>query len=93
MEKGVKLSGVKGVKYMYHDPCHSPMKLQDPLKTVNELIQLEDSKAIPKNDRCCGESGTLAVTRLISLLKFVSVSKSRWKRAQMIYAKVTLRAM
>jgi FAD/FMN-containing dehydrogenase/Fe-S oxidoreductase len=62
-EKGVKLSGVAGVKYMYHDPCHSPMKLQDPLKTVNELIQLEDGKAILKNDRCCGESGTLAVTR------------------------------
>ena len=63
LEKGVKLSGVTGVKYMYHDPCHSPMKLQDPLKTVNELIQLEDGKAIQKNDRCCGESGTLAVTR------------------------------
>ena len=62
-EKGVKLSGVTGVKYMYHDPCHSPMKLQDPLKTVNALIQLEDGKAIAKNDRCCGESGTLAVTR------------------------------
>jgi Fe-S oxidoreductase len=63
MEKGIKLSGVTGVKYMYHDPCHSPMKLQDPLKTVNELIQLEDGKAIAKNDRCCGEAGTLAVTR------------------------------
>jgi Fe-S oxidoreductase len=48
---------------MYHDPCHSPMKLQDPLKTVNELIQLEDGKSITKNDRCCGEAGTLAVTR------------------------------
>jgi FAD/FMN-containing dehydrogenase/Fe-S oxidoreductase len=63
LEKGVKLSGVTGVKYMYHDPCHSPMKLQDPLKTVNELIQQENGKAIPKNDRCCGESGTLAITR------------------------------
>ena len=63
LEKGVKLSNVTGVKYMYHDPCHSPMKLQDPLKTVNELIQLEDGTAIQKNDRCCGESGTLAVTR------------------------------
>ena len=63
LEKGVKLSNVTGVKYMYHDPCHSPMKLQDPLKTVNDLIQLEDGKAIQKNDRCCGESGTLAVTR------------------------------
>ena len=63
LEKGVKLSNVTGVRYMYHDPCHSPMKLQDPLKTVNELIQSEDGKAIQKNDRCCGESGTLAVTR------------------------------
>jgi len=63
LEKGVKLSNVTGVKYMYHDPCHSPMKLQDPMRTVNELIQMEDGKAIKKNDRCCGESGTLAVTR------------------------------
>lgn len=63
LEKGVKLEGVTGVRYMYHDPCHSPMKLQDPLKTVNELIQTEDKQAILKNDRCCGEAGTLAVTR------------------------------
>ena len=63
LEKGVKLSDVSGVKYMYHDPCHSPMKLQDPMKTVNELIGMADGKAIKKNDRCCGESGTLAVTR------------------------------
>jgi Fe-S oxidoreductase len=48
---------------MYHDPCHTPMKLQDPLKTVNQLITLNDGTAIEKNDRCCGESGTLAVTR------------------------------
>ena len=52
-----------GVKYMYHDPCHSPMKLQDPLKTVNGLLAMADGTAIAKNDRCCGESGTLAVTR------------------------------
>ena len=63
LEKGIKLEGVNGVRYMYHDPCHTPMKLQDPLKTVNELIQTQDGTAITKNDRCCGESGTLAVTR------------------------------
>ena len=63
MEKGVKLEGVQGVRYMYHDPCHTPMKLQDPLKTVNALVQTADATAITKNDRCCGESGTLAVTR------------------------------
>ncbi len=63
MEKGVKLEGVSGVRYMYHDPCHTPMKLQDSIKTVNALITTADDQKIEKNDRCCGESGTFAVTR------------------------------
>ncbi|HWU98974.1 MAG TPA: FAD/FMN-binding oxidoreductase [Oxalicibacterium sp.] len=63
MEKGVRLEGVSGVRYMYHDPCHTPMKLQDPLKTVNTLITTVDAQKIEKNDRCCGESGTFAVAR------------------------------
>ena len=64
MEKNVKLEGVTGTRYMYHDPCHTPMKLQDPLKTVNALITGSNGDIkIEKNDRCCGESGTLAVTR------------------------------
>ncbi len=63
LEKGLKLEGVNGVRYMYHDPCHSPMKQQDPLKTVNALISASGQQKIEKNDRCCGESGTLAVSR------------------------------
>jgi Fe-S oxidoreductase len=63
LEKGVRLEGVTGTRYMYHDPCHTPMKLQDPVKTVNALVQTIDAVKIEKNDRCCGESGTLAVTR------------------------------
>ncbi|MFZ6725323.1 DUF3683 domain-containing protein [Undibacterium sp. MH2W] len=64
MEKNVKLEGVTGTRYMYHDPCHTPMKLQDPLKTVNALITGSNGDVkIEKNERCCGESGTLAVTR------------------------------
>jgi FAD/FMN-containing dehydrogenase/Fe-S oxidoreductase len=63
LEKGVKLDGVAGVRYMYHDPCHSPMKQQDPLKTVNTLISTADKVAIAKNERCCGESGTFAISR------------------------------
>ena len=27
-----------GVRYMYHDPCHTPMKLQEPMKTVKALV-------------------------------------------------------
>ena len=59
LEKGIKLEGVQGTRYMYHDPCHTPMKLQDPMKTVRSLV---GDSAI-KTERCCGESGTLAVTR------------------------------
>jgi len=59
LEKGVQLNGVAGVRYMYHDPCHSPMKTYQPLTVVNELMGV----AVARNERCCGESGTLAMTR------------------------------
>jgi Fe-S oxidoreductase len=35
------------------------MKLQDPMKTVKALV----GEQVLKNERCCGESGTLGVTR------------------------------
>lgn len=63
MEKNVRLEGVTGTRYMYHDPCHSPMKSYDPLKVVNTLMNETRNGHIEKNDRCCGESGTLAITR------------------------------
>ena len=63
LEKGVKLEGVEGTRYMYHDPCHTPMKQQDPIKTVNALVSTIDNVKIEKNDRCCGESGTFAAAR------------------------------
>ncbi|QSA96693.1 DUF3683 domain-containing protein [Methylococcus sp. EFPC2] len=63
LEKDVKLEGVSGTRYLYHDPCHTPMKTQDPLKTVNALLATADGMPIAKSERCCGESGTLAVGR------------------------------
>jgi Fe-S oxidoreductase len=57
LEKGMTLSN--NGAYLYHDPCHSPMKLQDPMKTVKSLL----GPQVLKSDRCCGESGTLGVTR------------------------------
>jgi Fe-S oxidoreductase len=64
LEKNIKLDGVTGTRYMYHDPCHSPIKTMDPVKLVNDLMgSKNDGYKIEKNDRCCGESGTLAVTR------------------------------
>src|SRR4051794_12434376 len=63
LEKGVQLEAVTGVRYLYHDPCHSPIKQNDPLKVVNQLINSKVNGRVLKNDRCCGESGTFAVTR------------------------------
>jgi FAD/FMN-containing dehydrogenase/Fe-S oxidoreductase len=63
MEKGVRLENVTGVRYMYHDPCHSPMKKYEPLTVVNTLMNAAQNGQITLNERCCGESGTLAVTR------------------------------
>ncbi|MFN7221222.1 MAG: DUF3683 domain-containing protein [Burkholderiales bacterium] len=60
LEKGVKLDGVTGVRYMYHDPCHTPMKTYQPMKVVTQLM---GDNRVDENTRCCGESGTLAVTR------------------------------
>ena len=60
LEKNITLrTDAPGQGYLYHDPCHSPMKLQEPMKTVKALM----GDNVLKNDRCCGESGTLGVTR------------------------------
>ena len=61
LEKGITLrpENGQGAGYLFHDPCHSPMKLQEPMKTVKALL----GDNVIKNERCCGESGTLGVTR------------------------------
>ena len=59
MEKGYSLDGVDGVKYVYHDPCHSPMKTYAPAKVNAALLGQE----VTMSDRCCGEAGTFAIAR------------------------------
>jgi len=59
LEKGITLPATQGAGYLYHDPCHTPMKLQEPMKTVKALV----GEQVLKSERCCGESGTLGVTR------------------------------
>jgi Fe-S oxidoreductase len=58
----VRIENATGVRYMYHDPCHSPIK-HNPLKVVGLLVNEAQNGKVELNDRCCGESGTLAVTR------------------------------
>ncbi|MEY4253216.1 MAG: hypothetical protein RLZZ566_686, partial [Pseudomonadota bacterium] len=55
--KGITLPG--GQAYLYHDPCHSPMKQQAPMKTVKALL----GEQVIESKRCCGESGGLAYSR------------------------------
>ena len=59
LEKGITLPDGTGGAYLFHDPCHSPMKLQEPMKTVKALV----GPHVLKSERCCGESGTLGVSR------------------------------
>ena len=59
MEKGVKLDAVTGKRYLYHDPCHTPMKTHAPVRVTERLLGAE----VRLSDRCCGEAGTLAVSR------------------------------
>ena len=61
LEKGITLrpENGDGGGYLYHDPCHSPMKLQAPMKTVQALL----GDNVLQSERCCGESGTLGVSR------------------------------
>ena len=59
LEKNVALSGVAGTRYMYHEPCHSPMKTYQTQKVVNTLMATH----VPINERCCGESGTFGVAQ------------------------------
>ena len=59
LEKGVRLETPTGLRYMYHDPCHSPMKTYQPLNVVNELMGVN----VALNDRCCGEAGGFGVSQ------------------------------
>ncbi len=57
LEKGITLRDAGA--FLFHDPCHSPMKLQEPIKTVKALL----GDKVIQSERCCGEAGTLAQTR------------------------------
>ena len=59
MEKGVSLEGVSGKQYLYHDPCHTPMKTYQPTSVAEKLM----GQKVPLSDRCCGEAGTLGTSR------------------------------
>ena len=59
LEKGVQLNGVQGQQYLYHDPCHTPIKTMNATQMASSLM----GQKVVLSDRCCGESGMFAVKR------------------------------
>ena len=59
MEKGVTLENKSDTKYLYHDPCHKPMKTYNPITVASTLLKTD----VIDNNRCCGEAGTLGTSR------------------------------
>ena len=59
-EKGMSLGDATGTKYLYHAPCHDPMKKQDGAQVAKDLLKTEE---VLLSDRCCSEAGTLATAR------------------------------
>jgi Fe-S oxidoreductase len=59
LEKNITLPESAQGAYLYHQPCHDPIKGPDSTQTIKALV----GQKVLKNDRCCGEAGTLGVTR------------------------------
>ena len=64
LEKGLRVEEATGVRYLYHDPCHSPIRTRNPLEVVDALVAgAAGASRVERSERCCGESGTFAVAR------------------------------
>jgi len=63
MEKNITLDNVNAsgnkTEYLYHDPCHTPIKQYEPITVAATLL----NKDVKLSDRCCGEAGTLGTAR------------------------------
>ncbi|NOQ87601.1 MAG: DUF3400 domain-containing protein, partial [Gammaproteobacteria bacterium] len=63
MEKNITLQNAShnsdNTEYLFHDPCHTPMKQYNPIAVASKLLD----KKVTLSDRCCGESGTLGTAR------------------------------
>ena len=60
LEKGIRLENApEGIQYLFHEPCHTPMKQYAGIEVANKLMGVP----VTLSDRCCGEAGTMAVSR------------------------------
>ncbi|MGV6853136.1 MAG: DUF3683 domain-containing protein [bacterium] len=78
IQKNIQLKTQSDKSYLYHDPCHSPIKNADPVKLSSQLLGNAD---IVQTERCCSEAGTLAssrpdIARQLRFRKHQSLSQS-----------------
>jgi FAD/FMN-containing dehydrogenase/Fe-S oxidoreductase len=59
MECGLVSAANPAHHYLYHDPCHTPMHVHAPLTVAQTLL----SQNVSLSARCCGEAGTLSISR------------------------------
>lgn len=79
LERGITMPTNEG-KYLYHDPCHTPLRNSVPLDTVKQLTGAN----VVQSERCCGESGLFAVKRpdiasQVRTRKFEEIEKAKAK--------------
>ena len=81
MQQGVQSSAVEGIAYMYHDPCHSPLKRHGSQAAIKTLL----GQSAVKSEECCGEAGTLAVAHpeIAGKIRTRKEEQMRIARAQM----------
>ncbi len=59
LERGADPENGTAAPFLFHNPCHTPTKTQNPSAVASKLIGGEALLS----DRCCGEAGTFAVAR------------------------------
>ncbi|MCP3677890.1 MAG: DUF3400 domain-containing protein, partial [Deltaproteobacteria bacterium] len=57
IQQGLGLTGANSEGYLYHEPCHTPLKQYGSGKVINSLLKVNAEGS----DQCCGEAGTLAI--------------------------------
>jgi len=57
LEKGVSVDQASGKKYLYHEPCHTPLKRYGTEVAIRALLDADSTES----PDCCGEAGTMAV--------------------------------
>ncbi len=78
MAQGVSVEGVAGRPYIYHEPCHTPLKRHGSEAAIRTLLGAE----AVASEQCCGEAGTLAVAKPAIAGKIRARKEEEMARAQ-----------